>query len=56
MKKSCKSLREYAMEVTNFKNKKRRLWTKEKWKSYQNAKIVIFIKNKLNNFHIAYVT
>ena len=33
-----------------------KLLTKEQSKSYENANIVIFIKKKFNNFHIAYVT
>ena len=37
----CKSLREYAIEIINFKKKKiiKKLLTKEQKESYENAKI-----------------
>ena len=35
----CESLREYAIEKINFKNKKTKLLTNEQQKLYENAKI-----------------
>ena len=37
MKKFCKSLREHAMKVINFKKKKMKLLTKGKKDSYENS-------------------
>ena len=50
MKKFCKSLREHAMEIINFKKKKIKLLTKEQQESYENTKICyIVLKNlKIN--------
>ena len=39
MKKFCKSLREYAMKIINFKKKKMKLLTKNQQELYENAKI-----------------
>ena len=39
MKKFCRSLREHAMEIINFKKKKMKLLTNEQQKLYENAKI-----------------
>ena len=38
-KKFCKSLREHAAKMINFKKKKIKLLTKEQQESYENAKI-----------------
>ena len=39
MKSLCEFLREQAIKIINFKNKKIRLSTKEQQESYKNAKI-----------------
>ena len=46
MKKFCKSLREYAMEIINFGKKKMKLLTSEQQKSCENTKVAIFVKIK----------
>ena len=38
-KKFCKTLREHAIKIINFKNKKVKLLLKEQQESYENAKI-----------------
>ena len=43
MKKFCKFLREHAMKIINFKKKKMKSLTKERQKSYQNAKILLYL-------------
>ena len=47
MKKFCESLREHAMEISNFKKKKIKLLTEEQQESYQNAKICYSCKKNL---------
>ena len=48
MKNVCQYLREHAMKIINFKNKKMKLLTKEQQESYENAKfVVIFAKKHL---------
>ena len=47
MKTFCKSLREHALKIVNFKNKKIRLLTKEKQESYENTKICYTCTEKL---------
>ena len=47
MKKVCESLREHAMNIINFKNKKIKLLTKEQQESYENAKICYTCKENL---------
>ena len=49
MKKFCEFLREYAMEIINFKKKKMKLFTKEQQESYENAKICSICKEKFEN-------
>ena len=44
MKNFCKSLREHAMKIINFKKKKMKLLTKEQQESYENAKICFICK------------
>ena len=44
MKKFCESLREHAMKMITFKKKKMKLLTKEKQESYENAKIITFVR------------
>ena len=39
MKKFCESLREYAIKIINFKNKKTKFLTKKQQKSNENAKV-----------------
>ena len=46
MEKFFKSLREYAMEIINFKRKKMKLLTNKLQKSYENAKKTIFVDKK----------
>ena len=46
MKQFCESLREHAMEIINFKEKKKKLLTKEQQGSYGNGKIS-YICNKI---------
>ena len=42
-KEFCESLREYAVEIINFKKKKVNLLTKERQKLYQNAKKLLYL-------------
>ena len=49
MKKFCKSLREHAMKIINFKKKKMMLLTNEQHESYENAKICYIFKEKFEN-------
>ena len=51
MKKFCESLRENTMEIINFKQKNMMLLTKERQKSYQNAKICHICKEKFEDKH-----
>ena len=44
MKKYCKSLREYAMQIISFKRKKMKLLTNECQGSYENTKICYVCK------------
>ena len=47
MKKFCESLREDAMKMINFKNKKVKLLRKELQKSQKMKKPIIFVKKNL---------
>ena len=47
MKKYCKSLREYAMQIISFKRKKMKLLTNECQGSYENTKICYVCKETL---------
>ena len=47
MKNFWESLREHAMRIINFKNKKMKLLTNEQQKSYQNPKICYICKENL---------
>ena len=47
MKKSCECSREYAMKIINIKKKK--LLTKEKQESHENAKISYICEEKFEN-------
>ena len=47
MKKLCKSLREHAMKIINFKKKNMKLLTKEQQESYKNTKICYICKENL---------
>ena len=49
MKKFCESLKEHAMKIINFKEKKMKLLTKEQYESYENAKICYICKEKFEN-------
>ena len=49
MKKFCKSLREYAMEIINFKKKKMKVLRKEQQESYEKAKICHICKEKFKD-------
>ena len=51
MKNFCESLREHAMRIINFKNKKMKLLTNEQEKSYQNPKICYICKGKFEDKH-----
>ena len=51
MKKFCRSLREHAMEIINFEEKKIKLLTKEQQKSYQNSKICYIFEEKYQDKH-----
>ena len=51
MKQFCESLREFAIEINNFKNKKIKLLTNEHQKSYQNAKYFYICREKLEDKH-----
>ena len=43
MKTFCESLREYEIEIINFKKKKMKLLTKEQQESYENANILLYL-------------
>ena len=49
MKKFCESLREHAMKIINFKNKKMKLLTKEQQESYENTKVFYICKEIFEN-------
>ena len=49
MKKLCESLREHAMEIINFKKKKRKLLTERQQESYKNAKICYVCPEEFKN-------
>ena len=49
MKKFCEFLRERAMKIINFKEKKMKLLTKEQQESYKKAKICYICKEKLTD-------
>ena len=46
MEKFFKSLREYTMEIINFKKKQMKLLTNKQQKSCENAKEIIFVDKK----------
>ena len=46
MKKNCGSLREHAMKIINFKNKKMKVLTKEQQESYKDEKICYICQGK----------
>ena len=48
-KKFCPSLREHAMKIINFKNKKMKLLTKERQESDENAKNCYICKEKFED-------
>ena len=50
MKKFCKCLREYAIEIVNFK--KMKLLTKDLEESYENAKLCYICKEKFKNKYL----
>ena len=52
MKKFCKSLRENAMRIINFKKKKMQSLTKEQQESYENAKICYICKEEFENRYL----
>ena len=52
MKKFCELLREHAIKIFNFKNKKMELLTKEQQELYKNAKIWYICKEKFENKHL----
>ena len=45
----CESLREHAMKIINFREKKMKLLTKKQQESYENAKICCICKEKFEN-------
>ena len=47
-----RDLREYAMKIINFKQKKIKLLTKEQQESYENAKLCYICEEKLKNKHL----
>ena len=49
MNKFCELLREYAMEIINFKKKKMKLLTKDQQELYANIKICYICKEKFEN-------
>ena len=52
MKKFCRSLREHAMKIINFKNSKMKLLTKEQQESYENLKICYICKEKFEDKYV----
>ena len=51
MKKFYESLRQHAMDITNFKKKKIELLTNEQQKSYGNAKMCYICQEKIEEKH-----
>ena len=51
MNKFCEFLKEYALKIINFKNRKMKLLTKEQ-ESYENAKICYICKEKIENKYL----
>ena len=47
MEKFCKSLREHAMEIIDFKKKKMKFLTKEQKESYENEKKLLYMLRKI---------
>ena len=52
MKKFCKSLKEHAMKIANFKIKNLKLLIKEQQGSYENAKICYIYNEKFENKYL----
>ena len=52
VKNLCKSSKEYAVKILNFKRKKLRLLTKAQQESYKNAKICYICKEKFGNKYL----
>ena len=52
MKHFCEYLREQAMKVINFKNKKMNLLTKEEQESYKSPKICHICEEKFENKYV----
>ena len=52
MKKNCKSLRELATKIINFKKNKKTLLRNEQLKSYENRKIWYICKQKFEDKHV----
>ena len=52
MKKFCEFLREHAMQIINFKNKKVELLLKEWQESYENEEICYICKEKFENKYL----
>ena len=52
IKKFCESLREHAMKIINFKEKKMKLLAKEQQESYENARICYICKEKFENKYL----
>ena len=52
MKKFCKSLREHALKIINFKKENMDLLTKEQQESYENAKTRYNCKEKFKNEYL----
>ena len=52
MKKFCKSLREHAMKIINFRKKKIKLLTKEQQALYENAKIFYICRHQVKVCYI----
>ena len=52
MAKFCEFVREHAMKIITFKNKKMELLTKEQLESYENANLCYICKEKLENKHL----
>ena len=51
MKKFYESLRQHAMDITNFKKKKIKLLTNKQQKSYGNAKMCYICQEKIEEKH-----
>ena len=47
MEKFCKSLRDHAIEIINFKKEQMKLLTKELQESHENAKIYYICQDKM---------